>query len=175
MEQLPVTMVKRGEVLLSTGEASRYSYYVKKGLLRSYTLDEKGKEHVYMFAPEGWIVGDIAAHAYNRPAQLNIVANEDSEIVKMPAPTIGDDESLSEIMDEAQALKEMIKLARRIAALQDRVITLLSASAAQRYEKFLELYPEISHRVPLKQIASFLGMTPEALSKVRRERVEHRS
>jgi len=166
--------VTKGEYLLRAGERSRYSFHVQKGLLRAFTVDEKGKEHVYMFAPEGWIVGDVAAHVFDRVAELNVIANEDSEVIKVMTPSMAENEPNDDAMS-ALPPEEIIKLARRVGRLQDRINMLLSASAAERYEHFLEMYPEISHRVPLKQIASYLGMTPEALSKVRRERVQSKS
>ncbi len=113
-----------------------------------------------MFAPEGWIVADAAA--VNGPAELYIEALEDSILQAMNAE--------SEI-----AKASPLALMKRIAILQKRSLMLLSASAIERYEDFLETYPDIVQRVPQKMIASYLGITPEALSKVKGESIKSRT
>lgn len=143
--------VKKGEFLQREGELSTAVFEVKKGLLRSYTIDDKGKEHIFMFGSEGWIVGDNVSHG--EKGELFIDALEDSVLVpisKNPPPK-GD----------------QMKLHKRISVLQKRVIMLMSAPAIDRYNHFLETYPDITQRVPQKMIASYLGITPEALSKIR--------
>lgn len=129
--------------------------------MKSYTIDEKGKEHIFMFAPENWIIGDIESREFNVPTQLFIEAIEDSEVI-----TIKDVERINEMSQEEA--KENIKLLfRRVAVLQQRVIMLMSATALERYQHFLKMYPELIHRIPQKMIASYLGITPEALSAIR--------
>jgi CRP-like cAMP-binding protein len=153
----------KGEMLLRKGEPSTKGYFVKKGCLRCYSIDEKGKEHIFMFAPEGWMASDIATQLRNAPSDLFIDALEDSEV---------------EVFDIRRAAAEGFdmyqlfgagteKLINRIAVLQKRIIMLMSASAWERYEHFLETYPNIVQRVPQRMIASYLGITPEALSKLR--------
>jgi CRP-like cAMP-binding protein len=150
-------------MLLRKGEPSTKGYFVKKGCLRCYSIDEKGKEHIFMFAPEGWMASDIATQLRNAPSDLFIDALEDSEV---------------EVFDIRRAAAEGFdmyqlfgagteKLINRIAVLQKRIIMLMSASAWERYEHFLETYPNIVQRVPQRMIASYLGITPEALSKLR--------
>lgn len=148
--------VKKGEIIQRTGDLNSKVYQVEKGLLRSYTIDEKGKEHIFMFGPEGWIVADNTPAEV--PVDLYIDALEDSTIIVL-------DKDLSRESPNARPLL------KRIAVLQKRVILLMSASALERYEHFEETYPDILQRVPQKMIASYLGMTPEALSKVKGNRV----
>lgn len=157
--------VKKGMKLQFGGEHGHKSFFVKKGLLRSYIIDHKGKEHVYMFAPEGWVIGDITSYAYDSPTELYIDALEDSEL------DVIDVNSFSEFNDfPKEALKAQIeKLTRRVAVLQRRVLMLMSARAVDRYNDFVKTYPNIIQRVPQKMIASYLGITPEALSKIRGE------
>ncbi len=144
--------VKKGQILQRKGDLSSRKYSVEKGLLRSYTIDEKGKEHLFMFAPEGWIIAD--ASSVNGPTDLFIEALENSIIL---------------VLDEGVQFTESdtIRLIKRIAVLQKRAIMLMSASAIERYDDFLKTYPDIVQRVPQKMIASYLGITPEALSKVK--------
>lgn len=129
-------------------------YHVQSGLLRSYSIDEKGKEHIYMFAPENWIIADSVSP--QTPCDLFIDALEDSVINQ----TVKDNVSVTETQ----------KLIKRLEVLQQRIIMLMSASAIERYEHFIQTYPEIVQRVPQKMIASYLGITPEALSSVKRKR-----
>ena len=152
----------KGDILQREGENCSKAFFVKKGLLRSYTIDDKGKEHVFMFAPEKWVIADVESQEFNQPAKLFIDCVEASEII---------------ILDRSQLFKSDLNidqlknnvnlLSRRVAVLQRRVIMLMSASAKDRYELFLETYPKIPNRVPQRMIASYLGITPEALSKIR--------
>lgn len=151
-ENVTVRMIPKGTILQQAGELDTKVYLVKKGLLRSYSIDEKGKEHIFMFAPEGWIVAD--GNPADVPAKLYIDSLEDSEVV-----------ALNKDLNREET--EVSPLLRRILVLQNRVIMLMSASAIERYEHFCDTYPDILQRVPQKMIASYLGITPEALSKVK--------
>jgi CRP-like cAMP-binding protein len=145
--------VKRGEFLQRSGELSTSVFYVKKGLLRSYTIDSRGKEHIFMFGSEGWLVADNVAQG--EKGELFIDALEDSIII----PISKNDPPKSDTQ----------KLIKRIGVLQKRIIMLMSSTAKERYEFFLETYPELPNRVPQRMIASYLGITPESLSKIRGE------
>jgi len=153
-----IKKVKKGDYLLRKGDMLKKGFFVKSGCLRSYTLDEKGKEHVYMFAPEGWLVNDIEAQVKDKPAELFIDAIEDSEV------EVIDNEIFTIVNPTAQ---DFAKLTKRLAVLQKRIILLMSASLQERYLDFVQTYPNIVQRVPQKMIASYLGVTPEALSKIR--------
>jgi CRP-like cAMP-binding protein len=153
---------KKGSAIQTEGDKSKYSYFVKKGLLRSYTIDNKGKEHIYMFAPEGWMIGDMESQVFNQPAKLFIDCIEPSEIIAVDRTEFNKLE-----LSKAQLNKNVTLLSRRIAVLQRRVIMLMSATAIERYELFLETYPELSNRIPQRMIASYLGITPQALSTLR--------
>jgi CRP-like cAMP-binding protein len=148
-------VAKKGQVLQRKGDLNSKVYQVEAGLLRSYSIDEKGKEHIFMFAPEGWIIADNLST--DEPCQLFIDALENSTIIQR----------VKDIDNEHEAQK----LLNRIGVLQKRVIMLMSASAIERYEHFVETYPDIVQRVPQKMIASYLGITPEALSTVKKMRL----
>ena len=145
--------VKKGEVIQREGELSTSVFYVKSGLLRSYTIDTKGKEHIFMFGSEGWIVADNVEQ--DEKGELFIDALEDSILIPL---------SKSET-----SKSDTQKLLKRIGVLQKRIIMLMSAPAVDRYNHFLETYPDIIQRVPQKMIASYLGITPQALSTLRGE------
>jgi CRP-like cAMP-binding protein len=160
--------IAKGTVLQQKDDKHAKVYFVKKGCLRSYTIDEKGKEHIFMFAPEGWTMSDIESQANMAPAQLYIDAIEDSDIEIISRTTQEEDTMSREIIAE----RGIEMLMKRIAVLQRRVIMLMSATALERYNDFLETYPNIVQRVPQKMIASYLGITPEALSKIRGQKAK---
>ncbi|MEM7510536.1 MAG: Crp/Fnr family transcriptional regulator [Bacteroidota bacterium] len=145
--------IKKGEILQAKGELHTRAYFVKKGLVRSYTIDKKGREHIFMFAPEGWIVGDSTLP--EDPCELYIDALEDSVIIPLDK--------------DVKTAHDPTKLFNRLRVLQKRVIMLMSASALERYEHFVETYPDIVQRVPQRMIASYLGITPEALSNIKNQ------
>lgn len=147
--------VVKGQILQRKGELNTKGYFVKSGMLRSYTIDDKGKEHIYMFGPENWLVADICDT--DVPCQLFIDVIEDAVIEVA---------SKEELM---QSSPDLTALLRRLNSMQARIILLMSSNAIERYEHFIETYPNIIKRVPLKMVASYLGITPEALSRVRKE------
>ncbi len=158
---------KKGSILQCPGDEKKVGYLVLKGLLRSYTIDIKGKEHNFMFAPENWIISDLEATEFNQPSVLYIQCLEDSWVIKMDAHDfLGNNPTKNSPAERAKLL------ARRVAVLQRRVLMLMSAPARERYEHFVETYPQLIHRISQKNIASYLGITPEALSKIRREIVK---
>lgn len=146
--------LRRGQIVQRPGELNTRVYYVTRGLLRSYVIDERGREHTYLFSPGGWYCADACEPT--EPAELFIEALEDSEV---------------EVLGKhaAVARHERLVLVKRISAMQRRILMLMSASALERYRYFESLYPELVQRVSQRLIASFLGVTPEALSKVRGE------
>lgn len=145
-------LYKKGQIIQYKGDLNSMVYQVESGLLRSYSIDQKGKEHIFMFAPEGWIIADNTSPT--EPSELFIDVLEDTVVF-----------AREKIIDSGHDTPKLIK---RMAVLQRRVIMLMSASAIERYTHFLETYPDIVQRVPQRMIASYLGITPEALSTVKR-------
>lgn len=156
-------LLKKRTIIEYAGNRSNRIYYVVKGLLRSYHLDDKGKIHTFMFAPEDWIVGDVESITMGNQNSLYIDCLEDSEVIV--SQEFQQDNNIT-ILEEKNK-----KLLRRVGTLQQRVIMLMSYTARERYEFFLKTYPTLPNRVSQKMIASYLGITPEALSKIRREMV----
>jgi CRP-like cAMP-binding protein len=156
---------KKGTILQYKDDQIIKGYFVKKGCLRSYSIDKKGKEHVFMFAPEGWIITDTQSQIQNDGAVLFIDVIEDAEVEIIEKTFF---ETALASMNNGSTVN-IEKFLKRIAVLQKRIIMLMSATAQERYEDFLQTYPDIIKRVPQRMIASYLGITPEALSKIRGE------
>lgn len=160
-QHIQLKEIKRKEIVQHQGDSVSKVFFVRQGLLKSYVLDEKGKEHIFMFAPENWIVTDVNSVTTFGKTELFVQAIEDS-IVEV----ISRDAFVKPTEDVNQNYKEEVrKLLKRNAVLQKRIISLMSKTALERYEDFIATYPGIVQRVPQKMIASYLGITPQALSK----------
>lgn len=151
--------LKKGELLQRSGELNTKVYLVKSGLLRSYAIDKSGKENIFMFAPEGWVVADACPP--ESPAVLFIDALEHSTIQVLEK-------------DLEREKGNVGALTKRMNALQSRILMLISTSAIERYEHFLRDYPNIAHRVPQRMIASYIGVNPETLSAAKSKRQKER-
>ncbi|MDG1332779.1 MAG: Crp/Fnr family transcriptional regulator [Crocinitomicaceae bacterium] len=154
---------KKGDLIQQAESSNAPSIYVKKGVLRSFIIDSNGKEHIYMFASQGYIIGDVEAMEYQQTTQLYIDCLEDCEVIFFDK-----DELLTLLSKEHTAIFNHL-LSRRIGRLQRRVLMLMGTPAIDRYNYFLEIYPELPSRVPQKMIASYLGITPQTLSSIRSE------
>ena len=162
-DNIVLKTVSKGTILQRVGDKSVKAFYVNRGLLRSYVIDSKDKEHIYMFAPEGWLVTDVELMSSPKGATLIIEALEDSEVEVLTEHVFRDLDKLP-----LPLLKNQVfTLINRINALQRRVLQLMLESAEERYHAFLKTYPDIVQRVPQKMIASYLGITPQALSSIR--------
>ena len=157
-----VRYYNKGDIIQAEGDSKASTFYVKKGLLRSYIIDSKGKEHIFIFAPENWIIADVEALEYQQPVQLFIDCLEDTEVVIFNKDRMFQADLLPEKMQENAQL-----LYRRMGKLQRRVLMLMGSPAIDRYHYFLETYPELHDRVPQRMIATYLGITPQALSTIR--------
>jgi len=157
--------VKKNEIILREGEISDCTFFVEKGLLRMYSIDKAGKEHVIQFAPENWIISDTTSQLLNEKSRFYIEAIEESTIV---VTREGFFESLSKIYPDV-AEKNQRLMFNHIKNLQNRVNALISTTAEERYMDFLKKYPNLMLRAPQWMVASYLGITPESLSRVRKE------
>lgn len=153
---------RKGEIIQEANSLKAYAIYVKKGILRSFIIDSKGKEHIYAFACEGWIIGDIEAMEYDQPTQLFVDCLEDSEVVLFENKCLFNPD-----LEKSQLIEYAKLLSRRIGRLQRRVLMLMGTSAKDRYQYFLDVYPELPNRISQKLIASYLGIAPQTLSTIR--------
>jgi CRP-like cAMP-binding protein len=156
--------IKKGDFLLREGEISRYGAFVTKGFLRSYVIDQKGKEHIIQFAPENWWISDKAGMTGEKPASFFIDAVEDSEVllIDMPGHLL--------LMEKVSAYAAIFQagIQKRAVAKDQRIVDSLTASAEERYNDFMQTYPAIAQRVPQHMLASYLGITAETLSRIRK-------
>lgn len=167
---LKVKKLRKRQFLLQEGEVGRYQYFIKKGCLRTYTIDDKGQEHIIQFAIEDWWTGDMYSFLTQTPAKLNIEAIEDSELFCIDNP------SLEILYHKVPKFERFFRLLLQNAfiANQSRIIESMSLTADERYCKFIERYPAMERRLPLKHIASYLGITAESLSRIRNRYVKNK-
>ena len=143
---------------------ARYAAFVSTGCLRSYVIDAKGKEHIVQFAPETWWLADATSLRDRTPAQYFFEAIEDSSVMLIDGA--GHADLVEHIPAYAAAFRNGLQ--KHAAAKDERIVSTLSASAEERYLQFLQTYPSIALRVPQAMLASYLGMTPETVSRIRK-------
>lgn len=155
--------VRKRQYLLQQGDVWKYDAFVCKGLMRTYRVDEKGQEHIIQFCPENWWTGDRQSYITAEPARYDIDAYEDSEVLLFPKS------DFAQLRRDLPELNNFMfdLLERSFVSLQNRVNSNIMHTADEKYAQFLKTYPDMANRVPLHMIASFLGITPETLSRVR--------
>jgi len=153
-----------GEFLQRAGDVTRHAAFVASGCLRNYVIDGKGKEHIVQFAPETWWLADATSLNSGTPSTFFIDAIEDSELLLVAAP------SHQMLVDRVAGYAAAFRtgLQRHAAAKDQRIVSSLSASAEERYLEFMRVYPSIALRVPQSMLASYLGVTPETVSRIRK-------
>ena len=153
-----------GEFLHRAGEVPRYAAFVASGCLRNYVIDAKGKEHIVQFAPENWWLADAASLMSGTPSQYFIDAVEDSTLLLIDPPS--HEQVIARVPGYAASLRTGLQ--RHAAAKDERIVNALSTSAEERYQEFVRTFPSIALRVPQWMLASYLGVSPETLSRIRK-------
>jgi CRP-like cAMP-binding protein len=157
--------LKKKQFLLHEGDIQKQAAFVTDGCLRSYSIDKNGFEHVLQFAPPGWWIGDMRSYINQQPAILSIDAIDDSDILLVLKS------DLDKLYLAIPKLERLFRILAEnsLATYQHRLIDNLSLSAIDRYNNFCRLYPSLIENLPQKQIASYIGVTPEFLSKMLRK------
>lgn len=155
--------VPRKTFLLQEGEVCDFEAYIIKGCIRTYYLDKEGVETILLFAVEEWWASDITSFTERKPANVFIETLEECELLTI------DYASKSRLFEKVPAFERMFRLLvqRSLSVLQQRFYSSISETAEERYLQFLEKYPLVAQRVPQHQIARYIGVSPEFLSKVR--------
>ena len=159
--------LRKKQYLLQEGDVSKYIGFVDKGALKSYSVDDSGTEHIIQFAIEGWTIADLYSFITAEPATYNIDALEDSEIILISKTA--HEELLATLPKYETYIR--LQLTGAYLALQRRLTSIISSTLEERYKHFVSLYPDIVQRVPHHMIASYMGLTPETLSRVRRKMI----
>lgn len=159
--------LRKKQYLLQEGEINKFHCFVCKGCLRMYRVDEKGQEHIFQFAIENWWTGDRESMISGNPSKYNIEALEDSELLMISRS------DMDEISEKIPAIKLMVQNIQQnnVIATQNRIHAAISYTAEEKYLNFVKTYPDIIQRVPQQMIASYLGITRETLSRIRKQSV----
>jgi CRP-like cAMP-binding protein len=156
---------KKAEFLLREGDVAKYGAFVALGCLRSYVIDNKGREHIVQFAPENWWLSDIHSIVNQTPTLYFMDAVEPSDVLLLDA--VGH-QKLTQTIPGFQASFQAGRQ-NHATAKDHRIIASLTATAEERFQNFLHTYPSIAQRVPQHMLASYLGVSPETLSRIRKK------
>ena len=156
--------VKKNKFLLTEEDQCRYIFFVTEGCLRSFTFDKNGGEHILQFAPKNWWISDLYSFTNEAPSTINIDAIIDSKVLKI------EKDSYTKLSNESHSWSSLFMnlLHNSRGASEKRILSYLNSSAEERYIHFMKNYSSIASQIPQLMIASFLGITPESLSRIRK-------
>ena len=163
LSKTEICYYKAKTILLNAGEICKNSYFVNSGLLRSFNINDHIVEHILSFACEGWWIGDMYSLLSQKPGNLFIQVLEDAEVVLLSK------ENQEILYQEIPKLERFFRILAEnsLVAHQERLMDNLSLSAEERFEKLCKKYPDLIQKVPQKQLASYIGVTPEFFSKMK--------
>jgi CRP-like cAMP-binding protein len=161
---------RKHQYILQAGEISRYETYILKGCTRIFEVDEQGKEHILQFGVEDWWVGDMYSLLKATPSNLNIDCLEETEVLQITLEN--QDRMCADVPQLERHFRKLVQHA--YCASIERISSNLSKPALQRYEDFIKKYPHIEQRIPNHLIASYLGIAPQSLSRLRSQRAAGR-
>ena len=157
--------LRRKQYLLQEGDVCKTIAFVEKGTLREYSINQNGAEHIIQFAIDGWTISDLFSFLTGEPATYNIDAIEDSELVLISKTA---HEELLQRLHKYETYTRL-QITGAYLAMQKRLNSINTLSLEERYLDFITLYPNIVQRVPQHMIASYMGLQPETLSRIRRK------
>lgn len=159
-------MVPKKTVLLRAGDICKFEAFIVKGCIKTYFIDKKGLEVVLTFSTENWWVSDISSFENQEPTKMFIETIEDTELLFLTP------ETKYELLAKYPALEKMFRLMvqRHLNSYQERLFGNIAHTAQERYQNFLKKFPALPQRIPQHLIASYLGMSPEFLSRLRKRK-----
>ncbi|WP_264433978.1 Crp/Fnr family transcriptional regulator [Flavobacterium agricola] len=157
--------LKKKQLVLQEGGISDSISFVATGLLRSYTMNEKGNEHISLFAWEGWWISNFNSFICGGEAKLNIDAIEDSTLLQLTR------ENYEKMLEAIPAMEKYFRILYQnsLTTKDTRLISANTHTAEEKYIHFLESYPNLIKRLPQNLIASYLGITPETISRIKKK------
>lgn len=157
--------LRKKQYLLQEGDICKHVAFVNSGILRSFTVNEKGNEYIMQFAFEGWWISDQFSFISGEPSLVYIEALEPTEILLLSK------DSREEMFNRLPKIERFFRilLENHLVSLQRRLMHSISYPAEIRYRQLLEIRPDIAQKVPQHMIASYLGITPETLSRIRKQ------
>lgn len=155
--------LRKKQYLLQEGDVWKFHAFITKGCMRTYAVDDKGLEHIIYFGVENWWIGDRESLLSQMPTHFNIDAIEDSELVLFTNP------NFEMICEKVPAFKDMVHaiISKSLNVNQSRILSNISKTAEEKYLDFVHKYDQFAMRIPQAMIASFLGIKPETLSRIR--------
>lgn len=157
--------LRKKQYLLQEGHVCKYTAFVSRGLLRTFSVDAKEAEHILQFAMEGWWMADLFSFLTDEPSVFNMEALEDCELLLITKP------SWDLLLTKVPAFERFFRILiqNNLIATQRRLMGTMSETAEEKYVKLLKTYPDCVQRVPQHMIASYLGITRETLSRIRHQ------
>ncbi|MFY7840775.1 MAG: Crp/Fnr family transcriptional regulator [Lacibacter sp.] len=162
-EKFRPRLYRKKQFVLQEGDVCNQKNFVVRGCLRMYKIDEQGTTHIIQFAAENYWILDLGSFHSEQPSSLTIDAIEDTVVLQI------NQKDLIALYLSAPKFDRIFRvlIENSFVGLQKRLLQNISSSAEERYQSFLETYPHLLNRLPQTQIASFLGITPEFLSRLR--------
>ena len=155
----------KGQYIVQQGDVCKHQGFILSGCTKTFFVDDVGQEHIIMFAVEDWWISDMGSFITQTPADYNIQCIEPTQLIQFSYDII---EELYEKIPKLERFFRII-ISKALVNSQKRIIRNFSLSAKERYVIFKNTYPQTEQRIPQYMIASYLGITKEFLSKIKRK------
>ena len=165
LERVNIRKYLKGQYVVQQGDVCKYSGFVISGCTRTYYVDDNGEEHIVMFSIENWWASEIGSFVSQKPSDYNVQCIENTELIQL---SFEDQELLFKEIPKLERFFRLI-LEQAFVASQKRIVSGFSLSAKEQYIQFTKQYPEIEKRIPQYMVASYLGISKEFLSKIKKQ------